>query len=87
MEFVLIWLLFGFISAMVASGKGRSGCGFFTLGVLLGPFGLLFAFAAKEDVSTTEKKAVSTGKSKKCPYCAEIIKNEAIVCRYCGRDL
>lgn len=32
-------------------------------------------------------QSVSDIDVRKCPYCAEIIKREAIVCRFCSRDL
>ena len=69
---VIIWLLSGIASAMVATNKGRSGCSWFLLGFLLGPLGLVLSFAVSKNQPVLEQRMVQRGEMQYCPYCAEL---------------
>ena len=83
---IVIWLLFGIVSAVAASTKGRGGCGWFVLGVLLGPFGLILALVVSPDQQVIETKSLQSGTMKRCPFCAELIRSSATICRFCGKE-
>ena len=88
MSFVLFYFAFCGLAAMIASSKGLSGPRYFFISAGLSPlFGIVAALVAQPDRAAVEQIAVASGDSKKFPFCAELIKWEAVKCRFCGSEL
>ena len=87
MEFIYLFICIG-VGWWAHIKKGRSGIGFFLLSLFLTPIvGGIILLIVRADQKTVDNIAVQDGDKRKCPFCAEIIKSEASVCRYCHSEL
>ncbi len=80
---VLLGIFLYFIPAIVGAGK-KNAASIFLLNLFLG--WTLIGWVVALVWASTKEDSLKMGSLKKCPKCAEEVKAEAVVCRFCNYE-
>ncbi len=84
---LLAWGLLAIAVGAYWEKRGRSFVGGLLVSFFFSPLlGVLIGLFLSPDSEAVARTGVADGDLKRCPHCAEAIRKEARVCRFCGRD-
>lgn len=76
--YIVMAVVFAIVTAVAAHAKGRNSLGWFLAGLVIGPFALFV---------TALPNVPCPGQFVSCAACGEVLREDAKLCRYCGREL
>lgn len=82
-----VWIGFAVLVTIIAIARGRNPWIWALYAFLLWPVALVHVLVTPGDVTKVEARKIEKNENRKCTFCAELIRPEAKVCRYCHRDL